>query len=154
MLLSFFSERERLKTGDTNVVKVSFPKREGLKTGNAWAIQMLLSCFSERERLKLGNFFLCWGQDMSMYGQDLFHVYSQTLITCWRLQQCQCLINGNGLITQKDGPKIYRLLKVGFSRPVLTAAPKKSCIRLSGKDILVQWRSNPIWNWLCIWAQR
>ena len=29
------------------------------------------------------------------------------------------------LITQKDGPKIYRLLKVGFSRPVLTAAPKK-----------------------------
>ena len=56
MLLSFFSERERLKTGDTNVVKVSFPKREGLKTGNAWAIQMLLSCFSERERLKTGNF--------------------------------------------------------------------------------------------------
>ena len=72
MLLSFFSERERLKTGDTNVVKVSFPKREGLKTGNAWAIQMLLSCFSERERLKTFPFEFCWGQDMSMYGQDLF----------------------------------------------------------------------------------
>ena len=88
---------------------------------------MLLSCFSERERLKTGNFsiWVLLGSGHVNVWPRPFHVYSQTLITCWRLQQCQCLINGNGLITQKDGPKIYRLLKVGFSRPVLTAAPKK-----------------------------
>jgi len=76
MLLSFFSERERLKTGDTNVVKVSFPKREGLKTGNAWAIQMLLSCFSEIFQLSFVVVRKC--QCMA----KPFHVYSQTLITC------------------------------------------------------------------------
>ena len=69
--------------GDTNVVKLP-SEREGLKTGNAWAIQMLLSCFSEWERLKTGNFsisVLLWSGHVNLWPRP-FHVYSQTLITC------------------------------------------------------------------------
>jgi len=88
---------------------------------------MLLSCFSERERLKTGIFsiwVLLWSGHVNVWPRP-FYVSSQTLITCWRLQQCQCLINGKWSNYTERWAEDISSVKGRLLKACINSPPKK-----------------------------